>query len=443
MQKRNWRAFFRFEGLLLLLTLAVAFFGALPGSSWNDGSRLATVESLVDYHTWQIDQSVFQPHTGDKLYINGHFYSDKSPVLALPMAAVYQVLQWTVGLKAAQQPGLFCYLMALTFSGPAYIISVLCLDRLAVRSGLSWKMRWPLVASFAFGTIALAFSRVCNIHIIMLAVFAGLFLLLTKSAEPGWEKFSRGQLWAMGTLLGAGYSIDLGVGPVLVLCTVAFLCYLIPPPRSVVTVLAVAFPWFALHHALNYMIGGTFFPANTVAQYLLWPGSPFTAQDLTGVGWAHHGLADFLVYNLGLLGGSQGFIVNNPALILAIPAAVVSLRETKEKRGLVYFSIGLIVGVWLLYAATSNNYSGKCCSIRWFVPLLVPFYYVLIIALKRYPSAQMDLLILAGGSMALGILLWIRNPWVGPMVPGLWYINAAALITWLFYRWCRIWAKPA
>ena len=27
--------------------------------SWNDGSRLATVESLVDRHTWAIDDSIF------------------------------------------------------------------------------------------------------------------------------------------------------------------------------------------------------------------------------------------------------------------------------------------------------------------------------------------------------------------------------------------------
>ena len=27
--------------------------------SWNDGSRLAAVESLVDYHTWAIDDSIF------------------------------------------------------------------------------------------------------------------------------------------------------------------------------------------------------------------------------------------------------------------------------------------------------------------------------------------------------------------------------------------------
>ena len=38
----------------------VALVSARPyAGSWNDGSRLATVESLVDYHTLAIDRSIF------------------------------------------------------------------------------------------------------------------------------------------------------------------------------------------------------------------------------------------------------------------------------------------------------------------------------------------------------------------------------------------------
>ncbi len=443
MQSRIQFSFSRFSVLLLLATLGVALVGALPRISWNDGSRLATVECLVDYHTWQIDRSSFLRFTGDKLMIDGHFYSDKPPVLELAMAAVYKVLQSTIGLKAAQNPGLFCYLMALIFSGSAYVISVFCVDRLAERSGLPDKIRVPLMASFAFGTIAMTYSRAVNNHIEMLAVLAGLFLFLAKSAEFGWKRFSKGQLCAIGTLLGAGYCIDVGAGPILVISAVAFISYRTRSVSSVIIVLASSFPWFALHHALNYMIGGTFFPFEGVTQYFLYPGSAFTSsEDLTGAGWAHQGIRDFLFYGWGLLFGEQGFIVHNPVLFLAIPAAVAGWRDTMEKRGLIYFSIGLIAGIWLLYAATTRNYSGECCSIRWFVPLLIPFYYVLILALKRFPAAQVTLLILAGWSMVLGILLWIRTPWTTPMVPNLWYVNAAALLSWLVYRWCRIWSTP-
>src|SRR5439155_20838072 len=90
--------------------------------AWNDGSRLATVECLVDYHTLAIDRSTFvepaspdrpspylpddevlQKGTADKLLIDGQFYSDKSPVPAVFLAATYQSLRWLTGLTARAQ----------------------------------------------------------------------------------------------------------------------------------------------------------------------------------------------------------------------------------------------------------------------------------------------------------------------------------------------------
>src|SRR6516162_4110412 len=96
---------------VLIVSACMAFVSARPyAGGWNDGSRLATVECLIDYRTLAIDRSIFvqvpadlrptpystaepdllQHGTGDKLYIDGHFYSDKSPVPALLMAGVYQ-----------------------------------------------------------------------------------------------------------------------------------------------------------------------------------------------------------------------------------------------------------------------------------------------------------------------------------------------------------------
>ena len=105
----------------------------MPYASWNDGSRLAAVESLVDYRTWAIENSIFVdpsrvepldplPYapcragwvsqgerllfmasasgTGDKMWIGGHFYSDKAPVPSLLMAAFYKGLQIVTGLTA-------------------------------------------------------------------------------------------------------------------------------------------------------------------------------------------------------------------------------------------------------------------------------------------------------------------------------------------------------
>lgn len=135
---------------LLSVAGVLAFCGSTNyAGSWNDASRLATIESLVDRHTWVIDDSVFvKPETGlmnpfgidaakykngtqDKLLIDGHFYSDKSPVPALILAVPYQVWRWCGGPSAADRPDLFCWYMSLIAAGGAFVISVWGIHRLA------------------------------------------------------------------------------------------------------------------------------------------------------------------------------------------------------------------------------------------------------------------------------------------------------------------------
>src|SRR5215468_10619301 len=107
---------------VVILAVAVALASARPyAGCWNDGSRLATVESLVDHHTLAIDDSIFVrvPHadgqaaspyppndallqsrgTLDKLLIDGRYYSDKSPVPALLLAGVYETWKAGTGLR--------------------------------------------------------------------------------------------------------------------------------------------------------------------------------------------------------------------------------------------------------------------------------------------------------------------------------------------------------
>ena len=65
-----------------------------------------------------------------------------------------------------------------------------------------------------------------------------------------------------------------------------------------------ALPWVALHHIVNYAVGGTFKPANAVPEYFDWPGCAFNPQNMTG-SWQHAGVADFLIYAAALLLGKQ------------------------------------------------------------------------------------------------------------------------------------------
>jgi len=436
------------------LVIAIVSARSYAGS-WNDGSRLATVESLVDRHTFAIDDSIFvqvprradpaapapyplddplllQYGTGDKLLIGGHFYSDKSPVPAVLMAGLYQALQWGTGLTARQQPARFCYWLTLATSGLPYVVAVWCMFQLGGPLRLPLSLRVLLTASFGLATVALPYVRQVNSHIQLLAVTAALLLYLSRLAEE-----TRGgrlpwlQLLALGALAGLGYTIDLGVGPVLLAGTLGVVFYRCRSLTAIAVVAFAAAPWLILHHALNYVIGGTFVPANTTLEYFRSPGAAFRPYQLTGT-WKHT-VPDFLLYATKLLVGGRGFLNHNLPLFLALIGFTRLLRRGAAELPEIVFAGACCVATWLVYALTSNNYSGACVSIRWFVPLLAPSYFVLAVFLREQPAYRPDFLLLTGWGAVVAGLMWWTGPWMG-RVPYFWWLQAGALLSWFAYR---------
>ncbi|MGH7171629.1 MAG: hypothetical protein ACRELG_15240, partial [Gemmataceae bacterium] len=421
---------------------------------------------LIDQHTWRIDDSIFVrvpprdrdtplPYSADeagllvhgtldKLFISGHYYSDKSPTPGALLAGCYQLWQWATGWTARMRADRFCRDLTLASSGVAYVIAAWCIYRLARRLDLVVSMRLALTASFALATVALPYAQHVNNHILLLAVASALTL-----GVAGWrEERMRGQvsktrLAVLGTLAGLGYGIDLGVGPVILLCTALLLLSYgtgVPTVRArlrlaaeqIIPFALAALPWLIAHHVLNFAIGGTWKPANANAEYFRWPGSPFAADNLTG-SWIHRGIGSFALYAASMIAGKRGLLGHNLPLFLTIPAFVVLLRRHRELRREVLWALGCCVGAWLLYAAASNNSSGLCLSIRWFVPLLAPAYYMLALFLRHEPRYRIDFLILSAWGTLL-MLLMREGPWIKHMVPLFWPIQAAALISWATYH---------
>ena len=200
-----------------------------------------------------------------------------------------------------------------------------------------------------------------------------------------------------------------------------------------------------LHHGLNWMIGGTLGPANADPAYFDWPGSPFNAQTMTG-GWGHAGVLSCVLYALDLLGGKQGFLGHNLMLGLAVGGCLQLrlCRRPSADRPEAVLAVVWCVGTWLLYSITSTNHSGVCCSVRWFVPLLAPGFYILAIWLRDCPPAQRrDFVILSGWGAVLGALMWWAGPWTPHRIPGYWAIQIAALTSLLVSVYLRSREQPA
>ncbi len=430
--------------------------------SWYDGSRLATVESLVDHRTLAIDRSIFVevpsgedpsvpgpyprddpdlfPHgTGDKLFIRGRFYSDKSPVPALLMAAIYQAVQWGTGLKAREHPDRFSYWMTVGSSGLSYVVAVWCVFQTGQVLGVPLPYRLILTASFGLSTVALTYTRHVNNHILLLGVAAPLFLGLARLAEEARTgQASHLRVLGLGMLSGLGYSIDLGSGPILLACTLALVAYRCRSFVPVAVIVLAASPWLALHHAVNYAIGGTWGPANAVPEYVVWPGSPSTVRNMTGT-WNHPSIGHFLIYSAALLFGKRGFFGHNLPLFLTLPGLVAVRRRRPFELPEILGGVGWFAGTWLVYAVASTNYSGLAASIRWFVPLLVPAYFLLAVVLRDHPQYRRDFLILSAWGVVMAGLMWWKGPWMKRMVPFFWPLQAAALLTWILYRVSQGW----
>jgi hypothetical protein len=444
-------------GMVVLTATFIAVLSARPwAESFNDGSRLAVVESLVDYHTLAIDRSIFVdtprldsprrqlPYppeldqlsidgTMDRVRVNGHFYSDKPPTQSLLMAGVYQVLQWTFGLRARDRADLFCYLMTLTSSGLAYVVAVVCTYRLGRTLGLSDGWSVALCGSLGLATVALPYSRHVNSHIVLLAAAVPLFERLSAFARAG-KPPGAGSLLLVGTLAGFGYALEQG-GGLLLLGGVLLLLTWRWRLRAVLLAGLGALPWVVLHHGLTYAVAGTLAPINSIPEYFDYPGSRFNAANMTGR-WHHAGLWDFASYAGMLLFSDRGFLEANLPLLLAVPAVPFLLWREKGMRLEILFAVGWTVGTWLIYAALSNNYAGVCCSVRWFVPLLAPGFFLLGLLLRDWPGWRADFLDLSGWGAVQSALFWYGGGTWCSQIPGFWVLQGAALMTWLATTTC-------
>jgi hypothetical protein len=438
--------------LLGLVAFGIAAVGAKPyAGSWNDGSRLAVVESLLDRGTLSIDDSVFckppprlieagiPPYdperpgllalgTFDKLFVHGHYYSDKPAVVSYLMAAMYQPLMWLGIPSPGARPDVFCYLMTLLTSGLGYAVAVGCLWTLGRRVGLDpgWRLIW--LAAFALSTYAPTYTQQVNNGAMQLGVVGAICMLMMRN-----RPWTFPSLLGLGLLVGLGFNLDFGSGPPLVALILALV---VRQTRSIRLTLGFALgvvPWIAAGIGINYAIGGVWKPINMYPEHFQFPGSPFTEDNLTGF-FRHEPLDQFL-YAAGMLLGKKGFWNHNlPLLLLGVTGWSIFKKQFAGRKELATM-LGWCAATWLMYAVLSNNMGGECCSVRWFVPFLAPGFWWLAIVLRDRPDRRAEFASLAVWGLLLSALMWWKGPWTTRMTPLLWPVTGAALTSWGVVRW--------
>src|SRR5690242_4794660 len=121
--------------LFLGTMLVLALLTKTDPQSAHEFSRLATVESLVERGTYQIDDSIFIG-TVDKIQRNGHFYSHQPPLLATLEAPIYWMLHLPGTRFNNRGRFLMTYAFSLLTNGVAFAMTVLIFARILALVGV-------------------------------------------------------------------------------------------------------------------------------------------------------------------------------------------------------------------------------------------------------------------------------------------------------------------
>ena len=241
------------------------------------------------------------------------------------LAGVNEVLRAGFGLTAAEHKEVFCYLLTLACCGLAYVAAVGVCTASAVSSGCRpagpradgqfrpgdhrprlHAQRQQQPAHPDGGGRHSPESR-----------GAGPLAAVPVGRRPAAAD------WDVGRF---AYALEQPTGGLLLAAAAVAAAVRLRRPSAVVWVGLAALPWMALHHALVYSYAGTLGPPNADPAVFDYPGSQFDAHNLTGR-WNHAGPGDFALYAFLLLFGQRGFVLSNPTLLAALPAAVWALRH--------------------------------------------------------------------------------------------------------------------
>lgn len=194
--------------VLVILTAAIVgtmqVLIALPLRSANDRSRWATVWSLVERGTYQIDEIDSQRFqiegregrhgwgTIDKVKHEDHFYSTKPPLFPTLVAGLYWTVKKTLGWEIYRDGWVdarVTRLILLLVNLVPTIVSLILLAAILERHAQSNLTRYLVLTTAAFATLLTPFLGILNNHTIgaysaMFALYAAIRVIVDGQQKP-------------------------------------------------------------------------------------------------------------------------------------------------------------------------------------------------------------------------------------------------------------------
>lgn len=388
--------------LLLILVSLITINPRING--WNEASRMALTQSLVEQHSFVIDESTFSG-TGDKVFIDGHFYSDK-PAFPSIMASVVYAPLYAMGLRLNYGWNLSYYLIILFTVKAFWIASMIAFRKALAFTSAPTERHAILVLIYAFASLSFSWSATFNNHSLAgSSLMIALYYYLRAKNEP-----SHKALFVGGLFFGMAAAMDVPTA-IFLLGFAVLVGIRWHMAREMLLFCTGAFVPLSVHFAVNYSIGGTLLPLQINQEFFVFEGSVWSDPGtLSGV----HVNSPFFILKYGFLClfGSKGFFWYNPLIVLLIPLWVQNLGRAGHFRSESWvITIGAFI-LMLYYFMFSTNYGGWSYSIRWFVTLLpLGFFYLFDINFQKYSGKRA---ILFWGLVVASIiiaLVGLINPW--------------------------------
>ncbi len=360
--------------LLLAVVLYGPFIDTRVGTG-NVASDLAAIESLVERHTFFINDSSFQ--TIDQFRRDGRYFSQKSPVFHLVGAAIYAPLH-AAGFTLSENLGVV--LRALTL-----IMVILPMGALL---WMLWDHPWArarprrwraaFVAAFALGSLATPLAVTLN-HYVPAAAF--LMMAVRRLGHPaGLSPLRRGA--GVGGWTAASLACDVpgaalfaaGVGGYWLALSLAGRSWLRPAGLA----LGMG-PLLLLYAGLNWHIVGSPLPPNMHEERMLFYEGSFWAEQRDRIergepeyyetGWPRR------VWHATL--GHRGIFWMMPLLALALAAGGWLLARRAEPwpalAGAMLFPLALAAGAMVM----ARDLGGGCYVLRHALAAVAPLYLLL------------------------------------------------------------------
>jgi hypothetical protein len=366
--------------------------------SWNDRSRLATIDALVSARSFAIEHSAFAAGTNDKYRYGGHTYSDKPPALALEGAAAAEVLA-PFGITLGRAPDRAVYFITLLTVGVWFALGCAYAYAFQLLLGLGVRRAAFVAAVTGLGTLALPYATVLANHVPSgSAALAGVYHLVRAREGSGHVVLS-------AAFMTLAYAFDASAA---VFGLAAVILLWGAPPRLWITFALACAPVIAAQLAFNaHVSSGLGPPALNQASWSD-PASPFYRGANQSV-FLFTSPLDYARYALYLLAGDKGLISYTPLTLLCAYGFVRMWRGPAPQPRVAAAVVATFAAYFALMVAFTNDYGALNYGERRYVNL----FFVLCIALgpalaalpAGLPSAAARLAVVASVAIAaLGVV---------------------------------------